>query len=223
MDFIRVLRSLEELIYEAMTWLLFYPRTLWRSAVSPLRMLRYAEDELADSAEQQFTDTLSPVLFLMITLALTHALNQAIGSGDAEFRGLMRQLMSSEQNQLLTRTIAFAIFPLVYSIQQLRRSSQPIDRNSLRAPFYGQCFVAGVFALVLGVSSTMVRMNPDWARLLGTALTVGSVVWYVAVQAGWSRERYGAHPMGALGLALLGFIEASAVVVLAVVVLSLMS
>ena len=46
MDFIRILRSLEELLYEAMTWIVFYPRTLWRSIRSPIRMLQYAQREL---------------------------------------------------------------------------------------------------------------------------------------------------------------------------------
>jgi len=27
MDFLRIIRSLEELLYEVMTWLVFYPRT----------------------------------------------------------------------------------------------------------------------------------------------------------------------------------------------------
>jgi hypothetical protein len=28
MDFVKIIRSVEEFLYEAMTWLLFYPRTL---------------------------------------------------------------------------------------------------------------------------------------------------------------------------------------------------
>ena len=77
MDFIRILRSFEELLYELMTWIVLYPRTLWRSAVSPLGMLRYSLREVNDSPEEQYTETLSPVLFLMLTLALSHAIDQA--------------------------------------------------------------------------------------------------------------------------------------------------
>jgi len=29
LDFIGIIRSLEELLYEVMGWLIFYPRTLW--------------------------------------------------------------------------------------------------------------------------------------------------------------------------------------------------
>ena len=118
MDFVRILRSLEEVVYEAMTWIVFYPRTLWWSAVSPLRMLRYGQRELADSPDDQYTETLSPVLFLMITLALSHGLSQALAPAAMELRGAMARLMSSEQNQLITRSVAFAIFPLVFASQQ---------------------------------------------------------------------------------------------------------
>ena len=96
-------------VYEAMTWIVFYPRTLWWSAVSPLRMLRYGQRELADSPDDQYTETLSPVLFLMITLALSHGLSQALAPAAMELRGAMARLMSSEQNQLITRSVAFAI------------------------------------------------------------------------------------------------------------------
>ena len=145
MDFVRILRSLEEVVYEAMTWIVFYPRTLWWSAVSPLRMLRYGQRELADSPDDQYTETLSPVLFLMITLALSHGLSQALAPAAMELRGAMARLMSSEQNQLITRSVAFAIFPLVFASQQLRRTGRSLDRNSLRAPFYAQFFIAELF------------------------------------------------------------------------------
>jgi len=48
LDFMKLLKSLEELLYELVSWLLFYPITMWRSVVSPLIMMRYADAELAD-------------------------------------------------------------------------------------------------------------------------------------------------------------------------------
>ena len=39
MDFMRILRSLEEFLYEVMTWLVFYPRTMWRALRHPIEML----------------------------------------------------------------------------------------------------------------------------------------------------------------------------------------
>jgi hypothetical protein len=42
MEFLKFIRSLEELLYEVMTWLLFYPRTLWRVLRHPIRLTNCA-------------------------------------------------------------------------------------------------------------------------------------------------------------------------------------
>lgn len=70
----KLLKSLEELLYELVSWLLFYPITMWRSVLKPLNMMRYADTELADRPEDQSEDTLSPPLFLLITLLLSQGL-----------------------------------------------------------------------------------------------------------------------------------------------------
>ena len=223
MDFIRILRSLEELLYEAMTWIVFYPRTLWRSIKSPIRMLQYAQRELGDAPDQQYTDTLSPVLFLMLTLALSHAVTQAVAPTSGELHGLMARLMGSEQNQLITRSVAFAIFPLVYSTQQLRRTRTPLDRNTLRAPFHGQCFIAAVFALLLGIGVMLMTTGNSALIVTGASLATIAVIWYVGVQARWSHEYGGAPLTTALGLAAYGFLKASIIVVSAALVVSRVS
>jgi hypothetical protein len=47
MDFMRVLRSFEELLYEVASWLVFYPLTMWKALRRPQAMMRYADAELA--------------------------------------------------------------------------------------------------------------------------------------------------------------------------------
>lgn len=225
MDFIRILRSLEELLYELITWIVLYPRTLWRSAVSPLGMLRYSQREVTDSLEEQYTETLSPVLFLMLTLALSHSVEQALVPHRGELHGLFGRLMSSEQNQLITRSVAFAIFPLIYASLQLRREGQKLDRNTLRRPFFGQCFIAAVFALTLGLSSTMMRLelDRDWIRYLGAAGAVASIAWYVIVQARWLREYHDPGRWSAAGRSVWAFVKATAIVLTAALALSWIS
>lgn len=220
MDFIRILRSLEELLYELITWIVLYPRTLWRSAVSPLRMLRYSQRELADRPDERYAETLSPVLFLMLTLALSHAVDQSVVPDSFEMRGLMARLMSSEQNQLITRSVAFAIFPLVYASQQLRREDRQLDRNTLRTPFFGQCYIAAVFSFTVGLSAIMLRLSWGWFTYLGAVAAIASVAWYVVVEARWLREYYDVAGWSAIGLSLWGFIKASAIVLSAALMLS---
>ena len=194
MDFVRILRSLEELLYELMTWIVLYPRTLWRSAVSPLEMLRYSQREVADSLDQQYTETLSPVLFLMLTLALSHAVDQAVAPDRAELRGgLLGRLMSSEQNQLVTRSVAFAIFATVRATSPTAPSRRADARPQHASPaILRQCYLAAVFAFTLGLSSIMLRWTDCSVPGRGHRRRVGVVVRHRAgaLAAGVSQRRW---------------------------------
>jgi hypothetical protein len=43
MDFMRILQSLEEFLYEVMSWLVFYPRALWRTLRHPVAVAIYTQ------------------------------------------------------------------------------------------------------------------------------------------------------------------------------------
>ena len=45
MDFLKLIRSFEDLLFEVLTWLIFYPRTLWLTLRRPLTMAAYVEHE----------------------------------------------------------------------------------------------------------------------------------------------------------------------------------
>ncbi len=68
---------MKSLLYEAMVMLVFYPKTLWLTLRHPQRMMDYADTELGDVQSEQYIDTLSPPLFLMICLAISHAIEVA--------------------------------------------------------------------------------------------------------------------------------------------------
>ena len=53
MDLIRLLRSLEEFLYELVGWLVFYPRTLWRVLVRPGGVAQYTRREFANHQSRQ--------------------------------------------------------------------------------------------------------------------------------------------------------------------------
>ena len=63
MDFLRIIRSLEELLYEVITWIIFYPRTMWRVVVHPSVTMGYSDTEQTDSVEEQYLDALQPAAF----------------------------------------------------------------------------------------------------------------------------------------------------------------
>lgn len=188
MDFLKLLKSLEEFLYEVITWLVFFPLTLWRVARHPQRMARYAETELKDKLEKQFDDALSPPLFLMLAILAAHVLELVLHQQVQATSELSRQVMENEQGLLLYRTLTFALWPLLMAIHCQRRRGIRLDRESLRRPFYAQCYLAAPFAITLSVAVQLVIKPGVMSTRIGWALAALAAVWYLCVQARWLRD-----------------------------------
>lgn len=189
MDFFQIIRSLENLLYEVMTWLIFYPRTLWRTIVKPKAIMAYTVEELGDTTEDRFADLLSPPLFLMLSLLIAHGVEKVLGVGADEAGEVLgetgRMILASEQNLLLFRSFLFALFPLVAAVGLIRRKSGVLDRNSLKGPFYQQCYFGGTFGLAVSTAGALVRHPLEPMRIAGLALTLVGTAWYLWVQTRW--------------------------------------
>ncbi len=213
MDFIRILRSLEEFLYEVMTWLVFYPRTLLRTALHPIEVLDYSRAELRKPEEEQFQDTLSAPLFLMLTMVISHGIEMALhlhplaGAGHAA-----EKLLGSDQNLVILRSVMFAVFPLMFALEQVKSAKLPLTRKSLRGPFFGECYPASVFCLATGIGSTAIQAWPGHA-IVGGLIIFTAIFWYLALQVGWLR-RFDASWPRALLVATTCFLKASLVVLL---------
>ncbi len=183
MDFMKLLKSLEELLYELVSWLLFYPLTMWRSVVRPLGMMRYADNELADQTEDQYEDTLSPPLFLLITLLLSQGLSGALPS-DYDPTTAAAEL-GSGSNLLIARGVIFGIYPLCMAVTLLRSKKVRITRDTLRAPFFSQCYVAAPFAFVLVLGVDFFSMPHRQAFSAGLFTVSVATIWYAQAQVRW--------------------------------------
>jgi hypothetical protein len=73
MDVLKVLESLEELLYRLALWVVLGPKTLFTVIWSPGSINRYVADQLAKNADERFTDRLSPVLFWVLTALIPGA------------------------------------------------------------------------------------------------------------------------------------------------------
>jgi hypothetical protein len=210
LDFIKVIRSLEELLYEVVTWLVFYPRTMWRILAHPAATTRYSEDEQADAPAEQYTDTLSPPLLLMLTILIAHGFELGMGAKMPETNtAVAKALFGSEQNLLMLRALLFSIFPLVAATTLLGRRQLVLDRTALRGPFFSQCYLTAPFALVISVAGVLVRMAPDAAKLAGAALALAGIVWYLGVETGWFRRQLDVGNASAFLVAVGIFLKAS--------------
>lgn len=189
MDFIGIIRSLEELLYEVMSWLIFYPRTLWRIFIGPDAATRYSEDEQDDGPADRYADSLNPPLLLIITLVLTHLAGLSVGlEGPGTQGALGASLFKSTQNLLIMRALVFAIIPLVIAGLSLNKRGIAIDRQSLRMPFYSQCFLLTPFALMLQ-SALLLHRLPAVGQAVSTGLGLAAIAWFLWAQTSWVARR----------------------------------
>ena len=219
MDFMRLLQSLEELLYELASWLVFYPVTLWRTLTRPRDMMRYADSELGDTLEKRYTDTLSPPLFLLLTLLFAHGLELALIAHRDD--GMLPAVLRDDANLLIFRAFLFSIFPLLMAVRLLKRAGLVLDRETLRAPFYSQCYVAAPFAFGLSAGMNLMRTGRHEMMAVGGAIALLSLLWYVVVEVRWFRHDLGVGHTVALWLVLRTMLEAAVLVVLASVAFSL--
>lgn len=186
MDFMKVLKSLEELLYELVSWLVFYPLTLWRSVMSPLAMMRYADLELADRPEDQYDDVISPPLFLLITLLIAQGVSTLLPRGAAE-TAAEAAMAASDTNLLIARGVIFGIFPLAMAVTLLVSKGARVTRNALRPPFFSQCYVAAPFVFLLGLSiDLMLIPGGAWVGTGALVLAI-AILWYGQAQVRWFR------------------------------------
>ena len=209
-DFVKLLKSFEEFVFEVISWFLFYPLTLWNVMVRPLAMMQYAADELDDAEDDYYSDRLSPPIFLAITLGLSHLIELAL-----DVTAQMPGILAGDENLLGYRVLMFSIFPLVFAVRLMRKQRVPLDRKTLRAPFYAQSYAIAPYALVVGVGPLLVAhyMKPSLAAL---AVLLGSLaaasIWYVILQTRWYRAQLDCSLAAAIRHACVSFVLALIVV-----------
>jgi len=187
-NFMQWLNSLDELLYEIMSWLVFFPITLWRAVTRPLSMMDYADLELREGEDEQFGDTLSPPLFLVLTLLVSHGVELALGGGTNPIvarRDGLAALVTDNSTLLMLRLIFFSVFPLMMAVRLLRLQRKTLTRNRLKAPFYAQCYAAGPFALLLGLGTAISHAHQSWSAPVGLSLAALSLAIYLGVEARW--------------------------------------
>lgn len=213
MDFLNIIRSIEELLYEVMAWMVFYPRTLWRTVRNPYEMMRYSEVEATEAPEKQYTDTLSPPLFLILSILITHGIEVAARENAFLLHGgLGAEIVKSQEALLALRGIAFSVFPIMFALAALSHLGRKIDRDHLRAPFFSQCYVAAPFALTLGLASVAVRWPLDPLRHAGLAAVAAVIIWYIWLQTRWLSAHLGISIPRSLALAIWTFLKSLAII-----------
>lgn len=213
MDLIRLLRSLEEFLYELVGWLVFYPRTFLRIIIRPAQMALYTQEELRKPLEARFQATISPVLMLILTVALAHAMELASRAAVPTLQSPVgRILFGSEEGIMLTRSAIFCVYALGAALGTLRQQKIPVTRETLREPFSIQAFLACPFVLALALGELLLRWPSDAWVVPGLAVHVVGVLWYLWARAAAYRALNTASWAKAFGLVLASFVVTTAVV-----------
>jgi len=212
LDFMRLLKSFEELLYELVTWILFYPLTLWRSVRHPLKMMAYAEAELSETVAEQYDDALSPPIFLLITLFIAHLIELRLSPGSA---AVLPEVFQDERNLLFFRAIAFSVFPLFFGLLAVRQRGAKLTRQKLKPAFYSQCYTAAPTILSIDLALIIGKQGTQTAAAAGIAIFVIGLTWYIAAETTWFAGKGGMSKIRAFllvtGTVLLGFIAIFAV------------
>lgn len=174
MDFMNLLRSAEQLLYEVVSWLVFYPLTLWRCLKHPLAMIGYAETELQKPPETQFQDALSPPIFLFLTLVFVHLIQAGIFHQNVVLTGVL----GDTRNLLVFRAVSFSLFPMLLGLQHVRLAGQRLSRGTLRPMFYAQCYVTVPAVLALDMALMLGKSSVRWSDAAAWTIFGLGLIWY---------------------------------------------
>ena len=173
MDFFKLIQSLDELLYEILSWLLFYPLTLWRVLVHPVRMLHYADTELTKEDGRQFSDTLNWV-----------GQSEVVTS-----RAGVDSLVSSDTSVIVLRALVFGLFPLLLARRSLVAQKIHVDREALKTPFYAQCYATAPFAILVSAAGLVLRKYGMAGIVAGLGCLIAALLWFGIIQVEWFRTR----------------------------------
>lgn len=208
MDFMKLLRSFEDFLFEAATWLIFYPLILWRILTRPLRTMAYSDAQQASSEERRYDDAISPPLVLVLTVVLLNVAGAALHSDAPKATSALgKALFGSPETLALVRSLVFSLAPLVAAATLLRRKGVHLSRETLRGPFYAQCYLAAPCAIMVSAGLAIFR-RPDISDLAGAALVLVGTGWFVVTQTRWFARKLEISWPRALGVAVWALVEA---------------
>ena len=190
MPFIIFLKSFEVLLFEIVSWLVFYPRTFWRTVRQPLRMMKRAESEMKLEPAEQFRDLVSPPIFLLLTVVAANAIEVAVvGNNPLIDEGIgLAGMITDNTSLILFRLVAFASLPMIAAVFALGVMKRPINRDTLHPRFYAQCFATTPVVLVCSIAETLTRLPQDAANIPAAALFTVGGRFYVGIETSWFRQ-----------------------------------
>lgn len=187
MDFFKLMQSLDELLFEIVSWFLFYPLTLWRMIRSPLKTMASADIELKETQQRQFDDTIPPPLFLALTFVVISIFELTIlgHSYLASVNPELSRKIGSDANLTVLRIVLISLLPLTAAIRLLRARGTHIDRPAIKAPFYSQCYAAALFGIMLALAFVAEGRELSYTGPAFLSVMALAFLWLFTIEAHW--------------------------------------
>jgi uncharacterized membrane protein YfbV (UPF0208 family) len=144
MDFMKLFQSLENAVYEIVTWVMFLPKTIFYTIIKPARMMEYVTEEWKKEEKDRFDDFLSPVILWllvvvipMLTIPFLNPLSELaimFQMGNVDISAI------KTEQQALFITLYALLVPVAGLVWLEWRNKDPLRKSSLKRNFYQQCY-----------------------------------------------------------------------------------
>ncbi|NIJ38452.1 hypothetical protein FHR22_003163 [Sphingopyxis panaciterrae] len=183
MDIFKLSKSLDELIFDILMWVIFYPYTLIRVLIWPGYMIGYAATELRKNPDKEelFDRGLSPPVFLFLSIVLAWMISPAAPAAAAsESETAIAGLINGSVMSLLTYRLAlYCVFPFAGALIYEWRTPGSISHHSFRLPFYQQAYLCAPLAIVFSIATVVATrfQDVDVLAFMVLAMLV-IIIWY---------------------------------------------
>lgn len=116
-------------------------------------------------------------------------------------------LVSDDTDLIMLRIVLYSLFPVLMATRLVRARRLRVDRGTLRAPFYSQCYVAALLAIMLGSAVILIKLAQEWALIAGSALAIFGFLWFGFLQTAWFNQHLTCGRLRAFGHASRAMLE----------------
>jgi len=180
MNFVKILRSVEEFVFVAATWIVFVPKTFLKILVRPRWAYDYVQEESEKAPEVRYDAYVSPILFWIMVavvpfvIVIRYYFSFSSSSADSDFVKL------GFENTVIIFTVFMVGLPLGIALGRNWFNSAANSRTALEPVFLTQCYCVAPFELTF-VAGVLRLMAPDFKQPVPF---VGKY-WYVVIAIGF--------------------------------------
>lgn len=138
MDFLKLIQSLQDLIFEIVVWALLIPKTIFQAIFRPAWMVNYVNQEFQKPTDEQFDEYMPPGLFFLAMAVIPSALFTWVQNMDFN---LIESLSQLNETNLLTSAFTTLISILIYLVWIKWLNKHPVKRSGLKRLFMIQCYL----------------------------------------------------------------------------------